>query len=73
MSNARSRRLLDDTPVVREVRAIRKKLLAQADGSIEGYFRLMNDLAAKRREKIGMPKSSGKSGGVSKRARRKAA
>lgn len=72
MSRPRSRPL-DDNPVVREVRAVRATLLARAGGSIEGYFRLMDELARKREAKAAAAGArAAKAGGV-KRSRRRAA
>lgn len=37
-----------DDPVVREVRAVRRKLLQRAGGTVEGYFRLMDEITQTR-------------------------
>lgn len=66
MSRPRSRPL-DDSPVVLEVRAIRAKLLAQAGGTIEGYFRLMDELARKREAKAEAKRGSRPATGPAKR------
>jgi hypothetical protein len=38
----------NDDPTVREVRAVRRRMLRQAGGTVEGYFRLMDDMAKAR-------------------------
>jgi hypothetical protein len=39
----------DDPPTIREIRAVRRKLLRQAGGTVEGYFRLMAKMSASAR------------------------
>lgn len=67
MSRKRSRTNSGDDPVVREVRAVRRRLWEEGGRTTEGYCKLMEKLAAERRrvstaadDKVAAPKRRSK-------------
>jgi hypothetical protein len=65
------RKASPEEPTIEEIRSIRRRLLKEAGGSIEGYIQLLSEKAVAARAKMGSRRTAGpRAAKPSKRPRR---